>query len=273
MEEPASGDDRELLDAVRDGRPDAYGTLFARYSAAAHRYARSLVASRNDADDAVAEVFARLLATLQRGHGPRDSFLPYLLTSIRHECARLGRVRSREYLDGPDRLAVVADDRRPVEDPTVWVAEAAVITEALTSLPMDQRVILWRTEVSEDPPRRIAAERQASAHAVAESASRARRALGSAYLQLHISGGDRSDDRAEGCEDVRPLLAAYVRRSLGDRRRRVVAAHLEGCTRCGVAHAELRRVNRRLRIGHVLPLGVGVTGSGIREQLAGWLSA
>jgi len=266
-------DDRELLDLVRAGDPDAYGELYARHSAAAHRFARSLVDNRTDADDAVAEVFASLLATLQRGRGPTDLFLPYVLTSIRNECQRINRRGSRETVARFDRLGSVVDARRHHADPVSELAEAEVISTALTALPDNLREILWRTEVREEPAREIAAERGATPHAVAESALRARRALGSAYLQLHAAGGTGVDDLEEGCRDTRPYLAAYIRRSLGSRRSRHIERHLLACQDCADAHEDLGRVNRRLRIAPILPVDVGVASMGVKAQIAAWFAA
>ena len=268
-----SDGDRELLDLVRAGDLDAYGELYARYSGGAHRFARSLVANRTDADDAVAEVFASLLGTLQRGRGPTDLFLPYLLTSIRNECHRINRRGSREAVSRFDRLGSVLDARRHHADPVSELAEAEVITTALSGLPDNLRDILWRTEVREEPAREIAAQRGATPHAVAETALRARRALGSAYLQLHAAGGSGVDDLEAACRDARPYLAAYVRRSVGAKRRRHIERHLLTCEDCADAHEELGRVNRRLRIAPILPIDAGVATIGIKAQVAAWLAA
>ncbi|HEU4841783.1 MAG TPA: sigma-70 family RNA polymerase sigma factor, partial [Ilumatobacteraceae bacterium] len=272
----AREDDRALLALVRDGDLDAYGELYARHSAAAHRFARSLLANRTDADDAVAEVFASLLATLQRGRGPTEQFLPYLLTSVRNECRRANRRGSRESVDRREQVTHLIDARRAHEDPAGDLAEGAVIATALTTLPPHLREILWRTEVEEEPARAIAAERGATPHAVAESALRARRALGSAYLQLHVGDGLPVDEADPECDAARPHLAAYVRRTVGLRRRRHIDRHLRTCPSCAAAHDALARVNRRLRARPLLPVdvgGLGMVSWGVKAQVLTWLSA
>jgi DNA-directed RNA polymerase specialized sigma24 family protein len=50
---------------------------------AAHGLARQLVRNRAEADDVVAETFAKILDLLHRGGGPDDAFRPYLLTAVR----------------------------------------------------------------------------------------------------------------------------------------------------------------------------------------------
>jgi DNA-directed RNA polymerase specialized sigma24 family protein len=42
-----------------------------------------IVHGRAEADDIVAESFARVLAQLKRGRGPDSAFRPYLLTTVR----------------------------------------------------------------------------------------------------------------------------------------------------------------------------------------------
>ena len=78
-----------LLEQVRAGECDAYGTLYQRHAASARGYARSLLVNSSDADDAVSEVFASLLAALRHGRGPSGVFVPYLLASVRNQCRRL----------------------------------------------------------------------------------------------------------------------------------------------------------------------------------------
>jgi DNA-directed RNA polymerase specialized sigma24 family protein len=45
------------------------------------------VRNRSEADDVVAETFAKILDLLHRGGGPDDAFRPYLLTAVRRESA------------------------------------------------------------------------------------------------------------------------------------------------------------------------------------------
>ena len=55
-------------------------------SALARAAARSLTRSTADADDAVAEAFARVLAVMRRGGGPEVAMRPYLMTVVRNVC-------------------------------------------------------------------------------------------------------------------------------------------------------------------------------------------
>ena len=61
----------------------AYDTLYRRHVTAAHGLARQLVRNRAEADDVVAETYAKILELRHRGGGPDDAFRPYLLTAVR----------------------------------------------------------------------------------------------------------------------------------------------------------------------------------------------
>src|SRR5689334_10847027 len=76
--------DAELIAGVRGGDEHAYDLLYRRHSESALRYARSLAKSTVDAEDVVAEAFARVLAALQAGMGPEEAFRPYLLSVVRN---------------------------------------------------------------------------------------------------------------------------------------------------------------------------------------------
>ena len=75
--------DAELLAASRASAPAAYAVLYRRHVIAARGLARQLVHGRAEADDIVAESFARVLAQLKSGRGPDSAFRPYLLTTVR----------------------------------------------------------------------------------------------------------------------------------------------------------------------------------------------
>ena len=62
--------DTDLLAAVRAGDTAAYGTLYERHRAAARQLAYGLARDPADADDLVAETFAKVFATLRAGRGP-----------------------------------------------------------------------------------------------------------------------------------------------------------------------------------------------------------
>src|SRR5882724_1695374 len=76
--------DADLIESVRNGVISAYGSLYERHVRAAYNLARQLARSPAEADDLVAEAFAKVLDTLRAGRGPDLAFRAYLLTALRH---------------------------------------------------------------------------------------------------------------------------------------------------------------------------------------------
>ena len=85
---PAEGpdSDSDLLAAVRAGDTAAYGTLYERHRTAARQLAYGLAHDPTDAEDLVAETFAKVFASLRAGRGPLVAFRAYLNTTMRHVC-------------------------------------------------------------------------------------------------------------------------------------------------------------------------------------------
>ena len=237
--------DDELLAEVRAGDRDAYGSLYERHAPSARRYARALLANRPDADDAVGEVFARLLQAIERGRGPDHTFAAYVFASVRHECVRIERRRSREALDRAPPHPV--DARGATVDHAAGVAEAAVVRAAFASLPGEMRDILRLTEVDQLPQREIATRLAEDPGTVATRAMRARRALGSAYLRQHVGIGGHRLAPNTGCQDTQSHIASFLRGTTGSRRRARIEEHLATCAACRAECADLRRINGHLR--------------------------
>jgi len=237
--------DEELLVAVRAGDRDAYGVLYARHAPSAKRFARALLLSDPDADDAVGEVFARLLQAIEGGRGPDHTFAAYLFASVRHECIRIVRRRAREALD---RAAAHPPELRGATgDHASGVAEAAVVRAAFASLPGDMRDILRLTEVDQLPQREIATRLAEDPGTVATRAMRARRALGSAYLREHVGIGGHRRPADLDCHETRAHIASFLRGTCGSRRRARIEEHLATCDACRSDCADLRQINGHLR--------------------------
>ena len=263
-----SRSDVALLEDVRRGDVEAYDILYARHVDAARRLARSLLRSQADADDVVSEVFASVLDVVQRGKGPRDSFSPYLMASVRNESYRVQRRHARDAPWGRDDLGVEPD-------PFARRDEAEMLQQALESLPSRFREVLWRTEVEGQSHQRIADDTGTTAQAVAAQAMRARRALGDAYLRGHLPITPVEASRPHACVSARGHLAELVRGSLSRRRRRRVEAHLAGCESCRAAREELDRINQHLRAAPAFPVSAGAVllRRGLKDRLIGLFGA
>jgi RNA polymerase sigma factor (sigma-70 family) len=254
--------DSELIAASRQGDTSAYALLYQRHSASAQALARSLLRGHVEADDAVAEAFARVLAQLRRGAGPDDAFRAYLLTTVRRLAFDRFATEQRQ-VSSPDLAEYDAGE--PFVDPAVAGLERRLIARAYESLPERWRAVLWHTAVEGAKPADIAHLLGVTPNGAAALAYRAREGLRQAYLQMHLSAIPRQE-----CRPVAEKLGAYVRGGLSKRDTADVAEHVGGCTDCRAACTELHELNDALR-GVLAPLMVGAVAA--KGGLLGWFGA
>ena len=177
--EPLPPGDADLIAASRAGDAAAYDTLYRRHVASAHSLARQLVRNRAEADDVVAETFAKILDLLHRGGGPDDAFRPYLLTAVRRSAYDRHRAERRQLVT--DEMETF-DRGVPFADPAVADLERTMIARAFASLPERWQAVLWHTEVEGARPADVAPLLGLTANGVAALAYRAREGLRQAYL-------------------------------------------------------------------------------------------
>src|SRR6266702_3355708 len=256
--------DADLIAASRAGDAAAYDSLYRRHVAAAHGLARQLVRNRAEADDVVAETFAKILDLLYRGGGPDDAFRPYLLTAVRRAAYDRHRAERRQLVT--DEMEAF-DRGVPFADPAVADLERTMIARAFASLPERWQAVLWHTEIEGARPADVAPLLGLTANGVAALAYRAREGLRQAYLQMHMSGPAR-----EACRPVAGKLGAYVRGGLAKRGAAAVAAHLDRCADCRGVFAELGDVNVALK-GIVAPIVLGPAAVAYLASAAGKGSA
>jgi RNA polymerase sigma factor (sigma-70 family) len=256
--------DADLIAASRAGDAAAYDTLYRRHVAAAHSLARQLVRNRAEADDVVAETFAKILDLLHRGGGPDDAFRPYLLTAVRRAAYDRHRAERRQLVTGEMETF---DRGVPFADPAVADLERTMIARAFASLPERWQAVLWHTEIEGARPADVAPLLGLTANGVAALAYRAREGLRQAYLQMHLSGTVRDE-----CRPVAAKLGAYVRGGLAKREAAVVGAHLDQCAECRRVFAELGDVNVALK-GIVAPIVLGPATAAYLASAAGKGSA
>jgi len=232
--------------------------------AAAHGLARQLVRNRAEADDVVAETFAKILDLLYRGGGPDDAFRPYLLTAVRRAAYDRHRAERRQLVT--DEMEAF-DRGVPFADPAVADLERTMIARAFASLPERWQAVLWHTEIEGARPADVAPLLGLTANGVAALAYRAREGLRQAYLQMHLSRAVRDE-----CRPVAAKLGAYVRGGLAKRDAAVVGAHLDLCAECRRVFAELGDVNVALK-GIVAPVVLGPAALAYLASAAGKGSA
>jgi RNA polymerase sigma factor (sigma-70 family) len=230
MSIPVSDPDTDLLAAVRAGDTAAYGTLYERHSEAARRLAYALTRDPSDADDLVAETFAKVFATLRAGRGPIVAFRAYLHTTLRHVCYhRARRDRRLEFTDDLTRY----DEGEPFQDPALADLERTYAAQAFRQLPPRWRDVLWQTEVEGASPAEIAPRLGLTPNAVAVLAHRAREGLRRLYLQQHVAVADHP-----ACRWAGEHFGGHVRGRLAPRDDARMRDHLRWCDECRIRLAE-----------------------------------
>jgi RNA polymerase sigma factor (sigma-70 family) len=243
--------DAELIAAVRGGDVSAFGVLYERHLVAAKRAAACLASSAAEREDLVAEAFTRVLRMLREGRGPDVEFRPYLLVTLRNAAIN-SVVRGApvslcaEVPEVGDRVAV------GVDDPVIARWHAGVAAEAFASLPERWRVVLWHTEVEEEPPAAVAPLLGMRANSVAALAYRAREGLRQAYLRQHVP-----DSVKRECRATVNKLAGFVRDNVPLPMSRKIHKHLSVCPDCRARAQALTRVNAELG---------GLTASGLMRS-------
>ncbi len=228
--------DTDLLAAVRAGDTAAYGVLYERHRSAARALAHGLVADPADADDLVAETFAKVLAALRAGRGPLVAFRAYLNTTLRHVCYhRARRDRRLEFTDDLTRY----DEGQPFLDPALDRLERTYAARAFQALPDRWRDVLWRTEVEGASPAEVAPQLGLTPNAVAVLAHRAREGLRRLYLQQHVAVADPPECRWAG-----ERLGGRVRGHLAPRDAGRLDTHLAWCSACRAQLDEVTEINQ-----------------------------
>ncbi|MCS7477801.1 sigma-70 family RNA polymerase sigma factor [Umezawaea endophytica] len=250
--------DAELLDAVRGGTIQAYGTLYARHVQAAGNLARQLARSPVEADDLVSDAFAKVLSVLRTGGGPESAFRAYLLTALRHTAYdKARRDRRLELSDDVEAVPGVAKTTsQPFHDTAVARLDRSLAARAFASLPEHWQTVLWHTAIEGQTPAQVSPLLGLTPNGVSALAYRAREGLRKAYLQAHVERNP-----SEPCRATAAKLGAWTRGGLSKREAVQVEAHLDECSACRALTAELADVNGALRaVVAPLVLGVGTTG-------------
>lgn len=177
--------DAELIARYRAGDSTAADELYRRHVLVTRRFARRL-AGTEAAEDLVSEVFANVLCVIQRGGGPQQELLPYLLTTVRHTWYRVAR-RERRLVPTDDLDALGATSVLEVDDVSQQI-ESAELADAFRSLPHRWQEVLVRHTLNDDPLEVTAVSMQLKPAAVAALSYRARRGLRRAYLEVADAG-------------------------------------------------------------------------------------
>lgn len=173
--------DVDLIGQVRAGSSDAYHQLYVRHLTKARNLAWYLTRSAAEADDVVAEAFARVLGALRAQGGPTLSFGAYLHTTLRNVAYERARTQSKVALHWDTPEIVETPD-----DPITRSEEGRRLAEVLDELPERWRTVLRQTLIEDISVAEIAKTMGMTANGVAALLYRAKQGLRRAYWQAHL---------------------------------------------------------------------------------------
>ncbi|MGW4829601.1 RNA polymerase sigma factor [Amycolatopsis japonica] len=202
--------DALLLGRLRDGDLGAGDLLFRRHSGPLRRIAAGWVRQPAEQDDLVAEAFARVLAAVRDGGGPRDELRPYLVVTMRNLAARWNRHRLRVQ---PHAVVPATEAAEGADGPALRASTDQLLRSAFRTLPVRWRAVLWSTVAEGHTPAELAPILGVSPNGVAALAHRARVGLREAYLQAQTPKVPMVREvigRCSGPGVRRPIAAARV---------------------------------------------------------------
>jgi RNA polymerase sigma-70 factor (ECF subfamily) len=126
-----------LVQGLADGREEAFAALYDQFGGSLFQAGLVMLGSRQDAEDAVQEVFVGLVRT-RRGLRKVKNLRAYLFAALRRAAARLATTRRSERLLRSQGLAGVC-----VAQPQGLEIEPALrLEQALQALPPEQRQVV-----------------------------------------------------------------------------------------------------------------------------------
>ncbi|WP_026005399.1 sigma-70 family RNA polymerase sigma factor [Arthrobacter sp. M2012083] len=242
-------DDGRLIELVRSGDMSAFDGLYERHVSIASTVARRNVDNPSDAEDVVAEAFQAVLQGLVAGRGPDTFFRAYLLSTVTRLSHQRNRKAGKVLPSGDDS---VLDHALADSDAAINAFESRTVAKAFRTLPERWQAVLWYLDVELMKPAAVAPILGLSPNAVSALALRAREGLRRQYLQCHIA------EQADGaCSEFASKLGNFIRGGLSAATERKVRDHLNGCSTCTAALAELKDVQGSMR-AVLLPMVTGI---------------
>jgi RNA polymerase sigma factor (sigma-70 family) len=230
------GDER-LVVLTRRGNQAAYEALVARYQARLLAFCRHMLASREDAEDVLQEVFAAAFNAMMADDRPIN-VRPWLYRIARNRCLNHLRKQTAIGMDSMDvHLAehgtTTADKVHDREDFRQLVADVQTLAET-------QRTALLLREIDALSYEQIAEAMETTVPSVKSLLVRARVSLAEAAEARKLTCTEVREELGEWAEGL-TKVSAPVRR------------HVRGCQRCADFKKQLKSNNKALAA--VFPLG------------------
>jgi RNA polymerase sigma factor (sigma-70 family) len=257
--------DEKLIALIRRGHHGAFDALFQRYQSRLLAFCRHMLASTEDAEDVLQEVFTAAFNAILADDRPINA-RPWLYRIARNRC--LNHLR-RPVATGLDSMDVFERDAGATTADTVHQREEfRQIVSDVQDLPETQRTALLLREID-----------ALSYDQIAEAMDTTVPSVKSLLVRARVSLAEASEARLLTCEEVRFELG-QVAEGL-TRTTAPVRRHLKHCERCRLFRSELRKANRALAAVYpiglfvvvkklfITKLGTGAAGGGIAAGSAG----
>jgi RNA polymerase sigma factor (sigma-70 family) len=222
--------DERLVLLVRRGNQAAFEALVARYQSRLLAFCRHMLASREDAEDVLQEVFAAAFNAMLAD----DRAI-----NVRPWLYRIARNRSLNHLRRAQAVGVDSMDIHLSEgglstaDKVHRREEFRLLVSDVQDLPETQRTALLLREID-----------ALSYEQIAEAMETTVPSVKSLLVRARVSLAEAAEARLLTCDEVREELgevAEGLRRTSAPVRR-----HLRGCDRCGAFRKQLRETNKAL---------------------------
>jgi RNA polymerase sigma factor (sigma-70 family) len=248
--------DKDLTMRLAGGDEAAFETLYARHAQGLLGFCRHLLGSREEAEDAVQQVFMQAYRQIARGDAP-ERLRPWLYAAARNRCISMRRAR------GEVAVAPVEPATEGLDKQVERMADVRALLRDLHRLPEDQRTALVLFEFGDLSQADIAEVLACDSSRVKSLVFRARSNLLAAR-----------EARDASCSAIRRELS--VARG-GELNSGALRRHLDGCESCTLFLEQVRRQRRAL--GLLVPV-VPVAGlyaraaeasAAAKEGGSGWL--
>ncbi|MFL5821759.1 MAG: RNA polymerase sigma factor, partial [Solirubrobacteraceae bacterium] len=230
--------DERLIALIRRGNHHAFEALVSRYQSRLLSFCRHMLASREDAEDVLQEVFAAAFGAIQADERPLN---------VRPWLYRIARNRSLNHLRRAQAIGVdsmdihYSENGQTTADKVHKREEFRLLVEDVWLLPETQRTALLLREME-----------ALSYDQISEAMETTVPGVKSLLVRARVSLAEAAEARMLSCEAVRIELGEVAE----GLRRRVdapVRRHLRSCDRCTAFRVQLKQTNKAL--ASVFPVG------------------